>query len=120
MTWQIFSYRLATLLCIVAVVSSFAAFAFEKLRKRCNMTYKHCCVVNAVIAIILYFISDKSPLFILYAGLQILALHSLADFVFIPHLINHKFNSKDLCNTISLQTLSYGIIFMYFALLNYA
>ena len=89
------------MLFIVAAESAIGAFAFVKLRNWCDMEYKHCCVVNAVIAIILYLISDGSDQFILYVGLQILALQTVADLIFVPNLMGRRVASKYTSDAIS-------------------
>lgn len=118
MIWKLISTNFETMLFIVAAVSVIGAFVFVKLRNWCDMGYKQCCIVNAVIAIILYLISDGSDQFILYAGLQILVLQTVADFIFIPHLMGRRVDPEDTSDAISHQTITYGIIFIYFILLN--
>lgn len=118
MIWKIIAYSFEMMIFIVALVSSVGAFAFVKLRNWCDMGYKHCCAVNAVIAIILYLISDGSDQFILYAWLQILSLQTVADHIFVSHLMGRHVDPEYWNDAITHHVLSYGIIVIYFILLH--
>lgn len=118
MIWKIISAGPEIILFIIAVTSAIGTFAFIKLRNWCDMEYKHSCAVNAVIAIILYLISDGSEQFILYAWLQVLVLQTVSDIIFVPHLIGRRVDPEYKIDAISHRALSCFFILIYFMLLN--